>query len=134
VRAILIDAKARTITESEIPDGATLDAMQSAVGGSIETAFEFPNHDTVFVNEEGLLGPMPDWFEVKGGHQPFVGNGIVCGFDPDSGDTIAAKSTIEEIRAAVTFKSLSQVRAAVMSKNSESPWLREDMDRPDETQ
>jgi hypothetical protein len=114
MRAFTINAKARQIVEAELPEANQLQAMQAAVGGMIEPAYEFENGDTVYVNEEGLFGDRSHWFEVEDAHQPFVGNAIVCGFDPETGETIDAKSTLDEVKRAVTFKTYAEVRAKVL--------------------
>jgi hypothetical protein len=109
MKAILIAAAARQVTEISIE--GKLEELQAAVGGYIETAFCFDNEDTVYVNEEGMLErPLGQhWFMIAGGHQPFIGNGILIGHDSD-GEMADAKSSIEEIRRAVTFVSLDEVR------------------------
>lgn len=58
----------------------SLEAMQKAVGGYIETVTVLP-HLTVVCNEEGLLLDMPYNCEVFG--IPFVGPVIVAGVDGD---------------------------------------------------
>lgn len=108
MRAILIDVANRALTEVELPDGDTAEsaeAMHKHLGGYLEVAFQFPNLDTIYVDEEGLLkGHVLNWFTVKGGHQPFAGNGLVVGCD-DMGNSVAAKTTIEELEfeGTITF-------------------------------
>jgi replicative DNA helicase len=50
------------------------------------------------------------FFEFKGAHQPFAGNGVVVGFDADSGDSVDASSTLEEIKSKVKFLSLEEIK------------------------
>jgi hypothetical protein len=103
MRALKIDVTKREITEIEIPDKKPLSQMQAVVGGLITIAVTLPNDDDVFVDDEGLLKGPPGFFVIKGGHQPFAGNGLVCGSDPATGETVAAKTSLEEMRGLVRF-------------------------------
>jgi hypothetical protein len=109
MRAILIDAAKREVTEVEIP--GDLKSLQAAVGGYIETAVRLADEDVIFVNEEGLLQspPTDHWFVFKGAHQPFAGNGILVGGN-DDGETVAAKAPLDAIKRKVEFLTLEDVR------------------------
>lgn len=109
MRAIKINSTTKEIQEIEIDDTDTLSGMQAAVGGYIESAHELDNGDTIYVNEEALLCSPQDFFEVKGGHQPFAGNAIILSHDPDTGESKSAESSLSDIRAAVNFLSLLEV-------------------------
>jgi hypothetical protein len=110
MRAIKIDAEAKTVTEIELDAADNLSAMQTAVGGLIETAHELDNGDRIYVNEEGLAGNPQCFFEIAGGHQPFAGNGVVAGLESGSGKTKAAESSLSEIKSKVTFCSLRELK------------------------
>lgn len=100
MRAIVIDATAKTVTEREIIN--SLDAMQDIVGGWIERATQLPNGDDIFVDEEGLLKGTKEFFYIKGAHQPFAGNGVIVACN-EEGETISCKSSIDEILERITF-------------------------------
>lgn len=123
MRAILIAADKRQITEISIEEKPT--ELQAAVGGYIETAFSFDNEDTVYVNEEGLLQrPLGQhWFTITGGHQPFIGNGILIGHNED-GEAADAKSGLDEIQRAVTFLTLDEAVRIPPFKADDKPALK----------
>lgn len=62
MRAILINAARRTITEIDIEKrhNSGLDGLLQAIGCDvIEMAMNYPNGDVLYVDEEGLLKPAP---------------------------------------------------------------------------
>lgn len=107
MRAIKIDVHNRVVREIELhsDDELCLRDMQHAVGGHIEKVTILDNNDTLFVDEEGLLkGPHADqFFTFEGYPEPLCGNGLIAGWRPEDGETIAAKSPLEEIQKRVTF-------------------------------
>ena len=107
MKMYIIDAENRNIREAEYTG---LESLQSAVGGYIETAFNFPNDDAAFVNEEGLYQGYQFGFMIKGAHQPFLGNGVVVGTDTATGDTTEVKMSLPELQAQVKFVSLQDMR------------------------
>lgn len=110
MRVIKIDSVNKTVSEVELNDEDSLKGLQAIVEGLIEVAHELPNGDTLFVNEEGLMYSPMHFFEIKGGHQPFAGNGVIAGYDFESGESTDAESAASQIRAMVTFLSVDEVR------------------------
>lgn len=103
MKAILINSTLQTVTEVTLNPKDTLGSMYKHLGvDMVEVATELPNQDVVFVDEEGLLKPVAYFFAFEGAHQPFAGNGIVVGGN-DEGETVAAKSTLEDIKSKVKF-------------------------------
>lgn len=94
MRAIVIDAKNKEIREEQYDPKKGLEYMQKCVGGYIERGHTFKNGDEIYVNEEGLLEGLEYGFEIKGAHQPFLGNGVVVSTDRD-GETTGANSEID---------------------------------------
>lgn len=109
MRAIKIDSLNKIVSEIEIDEENSLSGMQGVVDGLIEFAFELKNGDTLFVNEEGLFSATT-FFEIKGAHQPFAGNGVIVGTNFSTGETVDAESSLDEIRSMVSFLSVEQVR------------------------
>jgi hypothetical protein len=101
MKVILIDAVERQVKAVEIT--GDLDSIYQAMGVEmIEVATRLPNGDTIFVDEEGMIkGEIKGWFDV-GAHQPFAGNGLVVGTSRE-GDTIACKSTVDDILNITSF-------------------------------
>lgn len=109
MRCIIINAKERTITEGDNPaqDKSGLEFMQKTVGGYIQIAAYVKTtkqgNDVLYVDEEGLLKNLGYGFVYHGAHQPFVGNGIICGVEDKDGNTVAAKISLEDVRKRVRF-------------------------------
>ncbi len=111
MKAILIDVKNKEVREVEIEKGlrAIYDVMDVQM---IETATYLPNGDCIYCDEDGFatMGANSMFFDV-GAHQQFIGNGLVVGTNQNTGSTVSAKSTVEDIRKLVKFKTLWQVRS-----------------------
>ena len=76
MRAIIINAKDRTISETDI-DGS-LKTLQQIVGGMIEAVSQgLDESHHCYVNEEGLLDDPQHFFMFRNGHQPLAGNGVI---------------------------------------------------------
>ena len=110
-KAILIDAKNREIREVEV-DGLK-DIYRELGVQLIQVGTYLANEDVVYVDEEGLYGDTSAWFVIEGGHQPFVGNGLVIGTNPRTGEDVDAVATVEDIKSKVKFLGLGEVRAMV---------------------
>ena len=108
MRAIIINAKDRTITETEI-DGS-LEALQQIVGGLIEPVSQgLDDHHHCYVNEEGLLNSPQHFFMFAGGHQPLAGNGVILSLT-DDGDEAPCALPLDWVKERVTFMDLLAVR------------------------
>jgi hypothetical protein len=108
MRAIIINAKDRTITETDI-DGS-LKSLQNIVGGLIEPVYQGlddPHH--CYVNEEGLLEDPQHFFMFAGGHQPLAGNGVILSSTDDSYQGPCTLS-IDWVKEHVTFMDLEAAR------------------------
>jgi hypothetical protein len=107
MKGIMIDARNQQVREVDLPDAspAHLKALQDSVEGNIEVAFALKNNDTLYVNEEGLFLPPPiPMFEFLGAPQRlYAGNGILVGFDPETGDDADVQTPIDAVRAVVIF-------------------------------
>jgi hypothetical protein len=106
--AYLIDSTARTISAVTFKDLAALKAL---VGGFIEVACQWPNGDTLYVDEEGLLKEGQRFFAMVNVRpdQAFAGNGVLVGRE-EEGEQFPAgyinhppMMTIDELRACVQF-------------------------------
>lgn len=96
MRAIFINAKEDKVEEVEV---SGLKDMQHYVEGYIEVAMEITGNNTLYVNEEGLLLGLNYGFQYEGGHQPFMGNGLICGIDRRTGDTVPSDLPLSEVKA-----------------------------------
>lgn len=102
MRAIVIDAEQRTVSEADI-DGK-LHSLQQIVGGLITPVY--PGLDGTghhaYVNDEGLLNNPQHFFMLKDGHQPLAGNGVILSTTHD-GDEAPATLPLDWVKERVTF-------------------------------
>lgn len=84
---------------------ADLTGLQKLVGGYIEAAFQWPNGDVLYVDEDGLLKAPTRFFTIaERDDQPFAGNGVLVGREIDDTDTTAPPvMSLHELRARVGF-------------------------------
>lgn len=121
-KAIHICAKTNTVREIII-DG--LDDMQRAVEGLIELVHA-GRTDTgepvdLYVNEEFLQSGFDYGFILKQDDKlrPFLGNGLVTGNDPKTGNRKDAPVTVEQVKARIIWlKEISGVEASVMLRSN----------------
>lgn len=112
MRAIIIDAKKREVYEAEI-DG-DLKSMQGIVDGYIERATSPDDNTDLWVNEEGLMNGLPDFFTFEGAHQPFAGNGLLLG-NAEHGEGVESAGlapawTVDRVKAMVAFKTRAELQ------------------------
>jgi Domain of unknown function (DUF3846) len=108
MRAIIINAKNRTITTTEI-DGS-LKSLQQIVGGLIEPVYDgLDDAHHCYVNEEGLLDNPRHFFMFKGGHQPLAGNGVIVGSGLIA-DEASCTLSLDWVKERVTFMDLDAAR------------------------
>jgi hypothetical protein len=108
MRAIIINATDRTITETEI-DGA-LKTLQQIVGGLIQPVYDgLDDNHHCYVNEEGLLENPQHFFMFSDGHQPLAGNGVILS-STDDGDVAACTLSLDRVKERVTFMDLKAAR------------------------
>lgn len=109
MRAIIINAEDRTITETEI-DGS-LKTLQQIVGGLIEPVTQgLDEHYHCYVNEEGLLNNPQYFFMFKDGHQPLAGNGVILA-DTEDGGEAPCTLPLDWVKERVTFMDLAAAHA-----------------------
>jgi hypothetical protein len=105
MRAILIDTIARELREIDIAPGDLVDVYRE-IGEGCELVTVAHYYDdgvhSIYVDDEGLLMPKTAGFFVRGGHQPFAGNGVVTAIN-DEGETVDCTMTIEEVRDGLSW-------------------------------
>lgn len=100
LKVIFINTECRSLFEVTV---SNLKDMQGLVGGRIELAHELPNGDEIFVNDGGLASAESQFFVVRGGHQPFAGNGFVIGGIDKDGNNTDVKSSLIDMASAIRF-------------------------------
>ena len=115
MKAILIDVLNENVRMVEVDDNDVLRSWYKHIGCSmVEVGHYFNNHDSVLVDEEGLFSIDNDskFFTIKGGHQPFIGNGLVVGVN-NKGESVDPHISVDEVRSMVEFYTLEEVRSMV---------------------
>jgi hypothetical protein len=108
MRAIIVNAKDRTITETDIV--GSLRSLQQIVGGLIEPVSQgLDDYHHCYVNEEGLLNDPQDFFMFSGGHQPLAGNGVILSSTDDGGEA-PCSLPLHWVKERVTFMDLEAAR------------------------
>ena len=118
MRAIKINSETRTITEV---DCNGLADEQSIVGGDIEPAYYFDNGvDSIMVNGDGLFTLPQDtgWFIVEGAYNPFKGNGVLVGVDENTGATVDAQISLEDLKSKVRFLTHAEVHQLARARSA----------------
>ena len=101
MKAILIDSINKEVKEVEIGKG--IDEMYKFLNCQCFTIASYlPKEDAIFVDDEGLMNGTDVFFTFEGAHQPFAGNGLICGSDKD-GETTDCKIDIDEVKSKVQF-------------------------------
>ena len=103
MKGILIDPWTKSVTEVQIDKG--LNPLYKAMDCSCITApIILENNDTFFLDDEGLFKENSVWFCLghRGYEFRFVGKAVVLGGD-EEGDSVDAKSSIDDIRKRCTF-------------------------------
>jgi hypothetical protein len=104
MRAILINPEDQTVTEIDIEKG--LPAIYAQIGNNCSTfecPFTYPNGDTIYCDEEGLYHENIGGFMYDGWASPIVGRALVIGQNPNTGNSIDAKSHINAIEFDLDF-------------------------------
>ena len=114
MKAILINVQDETVRQVEVEN---IQDMYKHIGcQTFEVAHNFHDKmDSIYVDEEGLFVMTGEskFFTVEGGHQPFIGNGLVVGLNLNNGESVDHHITVEDLRSRVKFHTMSEVRQMV---------------------
>lgn len=106
-KAILIDVNNKTVTEVTVEKdsrGYHLDSMYKHIGCEMVQVVNVGEND-IYVDEEGLLKltPSTNFFMWKGYHEPLAGNGLIMGYDDNTGENVDTTLTVEEVKNNIKF-------------------------------
>ena len=111
-KGILINVENGTIENVmvDIEDGNHLKSMYKHIKCDLVELIRLPNDNDLWVNEEGLVAISDDtkFFRFEDAVFPICGNGLLLGSNPENGETIDTKLTIEEVKGKVKFLSLKE--------------------------
>jgi len=116
MRAILINVTDETVRNVEIDNNNVLKDWYKKLGCQmVQVGHYFNEKDSIMVDEEGLFTMNDDskFFSVEGGHQPFIGNGLVVGVNPMTGESTDVHISCEEVRAKVKFHTMNEISRLV---------------------
>ena len=113
-KVILINAKDRTITEHQIAargDKHMAD-MYRLLGCDLFTVgSHLDGANDLFVDDEGLYVQDQSYFQFNGarGLVQLAGNGLVIGYDANTGDSVATTLTVEQVAVRVQWLNLVKI-------------------------
>jgi len=116
MKAILIDVINETVRQVEVDDNDVLRSWYKHMNCQmVQVGHYFNDKDSIMCDEEGLFTMDSDskFFSVEGGHQPFIGNGLVVGVNPENGESVDPCISTEEVRSKVKFHTMNEVRTMV---------------------
>jgi hypothetical protein len=93
-KAILINARENTV--SYVTIGEYTD-IQKFGNYDLFTTVGLGGGETLYVDDEGLLNGTNVGFTIEDYAQPLMGNGVILGSNPHTGDSKDTAFTIEEI-------------------------------------
>ena len=114
MKGILINVFNETVQQVEIDNDNTLQSWYKHLNCQmVQVCHYFNDKDSIMCDEEGLYNVTDDskFFTVVGGHQPFIGNGLVVGVNPNNGESVDPHITVEEVRTKIKFHTLKEVRS-----------------------
>lgn len=122
MKAFLIDPARFVIEPVDIhPDNAA-HQIYAHIGCDRFDAVYLDNHDTLYVDDEGLLKPQHHFIILDGYPQPLAGKGLLLGATPH-GDNADAHISLQQLTDKITFMErllgpVVSLRAAVASSHA----------------
>jgi hypothetical protein len=108
MKAILIDPFEQTVKEVQY-SGDFRDIYKLIEAECFDCA-RIKGRDGIFVDDEGLLNAPTHFFEHSEYHSPLAGKGLIVGCD-EEGESADCQTTLDEVKAKVTFSNILQIRA-----------------------
>lgn len=106
-KALLINVQNESVTEVEViqdSKGSYLKSIYNHLGCDLLDIVNI-GKDDVYVDDEGLMKITQDskFFQLNPNWQPLAGNGLILGFDPETGESIDTTMTVEQVKEMVVF-------------------------------
>lgn len=108
ITGILIDPKAKSLTEVKSDGRFGLEEIYALTGCRCVSTFNLPNYDVAFLDDEGLLKGEEHLENVGcyrfkwAGQSHLVGKTLIVG-TADDGETASCQSTIEELEKQIEW-------------------------------
>lgn len=100
MKAILIDVYNKNIT---VVEQSGFKDIYLHIGCTCFNCISVDALNALYVDDEGLLKSKRHAFKIENFESPIMGNGLICGFDIESGDSIDTTLTVEEVTPCITF-------------------------------
>lgn len=118
MKAILIDSTNREVKEVTYDHKNSLKDIYKLINcTTIEVALYINDKDDcIYVDEEGLFkqNEKSMFFTYEGGHQPFIGCGLIVGTNMKNGENADVTISLEEAKAKIKFYTLGEVMRKFM--------------------
>lgn len=116
-KGILIDVKNKTITEVEVIEnaqGSQLESIYKHLECSIFQIVNIDHKNDIYVDEEGLMNMNDEtgFFQVDN-KEPIAGNGLIMGYDDETGDSVDTTLSVDEVKSRIKFVSAFDVALKV---------------------
>jgi hypothetical protein len=108
MKAILIDPFEQTV--KEVQYSGDFNQIYDLIEAETFDVARISRGDGIFVDDEGLLNAPTHFFEHSEYHSPLAGKGLIVGCD-EGGESVDCKTTLDEVKAKVTFSNILQIRA-----------------------
>lgn len=108
MKAILIDPFEQTV--KEVQYSGDFNQIYDLIDAQTFDVARIGRGDGIFVDDEGLLNAPTHFFEHSEYPSPLAGKGLIVGCD-HQGESVSCKTTVEEVKAKVTFSNIFQIRA-----------------------
>ncbi len=110
MKAIKINVELRKVEEVTIENYRKIYAEIGQECNTFCCPISFPNDDTLYADDEGLYHDVKGGFLLKYFNYPIVGNAIILGTDIENGESIDAKTTIQDIESQITWVDLESAK------------------------
>lgn len=117
IKAILINAIEKTVSEIQINSENSLKEFYSLIGCDCITRAPLKENDddfSLFVDDEGLLKGPENFFYYNNAWQPLAGNGVLIGCDPNTGENCDVSINIIDVLNNIRFASVNELRLLKM--------------------
>lgn len=108
MKAILINPFEQSVTEVDY--SGDYNQIYEFIEAQMFDVARISHDDGIFVDDEGLLNSPTHFFEHSDYHSPLAGKGLIVGCNSE-GESVDCKTTVDEVKAKVTFSNIFQMRA-----------------------
>jgi hypothetical protein len=110
MKGIFIDVVNQTISYVTIGNG--IQPIYDTIGCSTFECVDVDNKNTIYCDEEGLLNldSNSKFFKIDNYPQPISGNGLILGFDDETGESTDTSLSVMDLVTRIRFMDIYQVQ------------------------